>query len=163
MKNRFLLVCAIFAAVTAPIIPRCVGAQPVVGVSDAAGLQNALNAVSDGGVIELAGGTYAAPGGAFTIYSTAETKSFTVRAAQGATVVLTGNGTHDILRFGNAPQSNPRPVTFQGLVFSSGVSTTDFIGGAATLTNANAVFIGCTFNNNSARPSISGGGSLWIQ
>ncbi|MFL6528067.1 MAG: hypothetical protein ACJ8IQ_08215 [Chthoniobacterales bacterium] len=163
MKNRFLLVCAIFAAVTAPIIPRCVGAQPVVGVSDAAGLQNALNAVSDGGVIELAGGTYAAPGGAFTIYSTAETKSFTVRAAQGATVVLTGNGIHDILRFGNTPQSNPRPVTFQGLVFSSGVSTTDFIGGAATLTNANAVFIGCTFNNNSASPSISGGGSLWIQ
>jgi len=108
------------------LVPAASWAQQIVRVpADQSSLQDAVAAVPDGGVIEMAAGTYTAPPSGFTIYNTA--KRFTVRAVAGASVVLSGGGSHDIIRFGNPTVAAGRPVTFQGLTFSNGLSTTDFI------------------------------------
>lgn len=80
-------------------LPSGAHGQQILPVSGAAALQQALDGVPDGGIIEVAAGTYAASPGGWTIYSdlSGGTRSFTVRAAPGASVVLTGNGTMRIL------------------------------------------------------------------
>src|SRR2546428_341324 len=63
------------------------GAPTIVRVpADQASLQVALDTVPDGGIIEIAAGTYNAPSGGFTIYPdlSGGTRSFTGRAARGA-------------------------------------------------------------------------------
>ena len=135
-------------------------AQEIIRVpADSATLQDAITAVHEGGTIELAAGTYTAPPGAFTIYDKA--KGFAIRASAGASVVLSGAGTHDIIRFGNPSVAAGRPVIFQDLTFADGLSTTSFIGGVFTLTHAEAVFLSCRFENNTATPEASSG-VLWL-
>jgi predicted outer membrane repeat protein len=131
-------------------------AEVIVPVSTADGLQQAINSATEGSVIELAGGTYAAPNGSFTLYN--PTAGFTIRAAAGASVTLNGGGGTDILRYTNSQ----KPITFQGISFLNGVSNTNFIGGAMTLDNVEAIFISCTFQNNAANGSSTGGGGLWL-
>ena len=155
--NRCLLVVLLAAGLLAQ---GALQAQEIVRVpADSATLQDAIAAVHEGGVIEMAAGTYTAPPGAFTIYDLA--KGFTIRAAAGALVVLSGSDAHDIIRFGNPSVAEGRPVTFQGLTFAGGLSTTNFIGGVFTLTHAEAVFISCRFENNAATPEASSG-VLWL-
>lgn len=148
-KILLLSVSMIFALMRA-------SAEIIVPVSTADGLQQAINTATDGSVIELAAGTYAAPSGSFTLYN--PTAGFTIRAAAGAAVTLNGGGGTDILRFTNSQ----KPITFQGISFLNGVSNTNFIGGAMTIDNAEAVFISCTFQNNAANGSITGGGGVWV-
>jgi hypothetical protein len=121
-------------------------------------LQNAIGSVTNGGVIELAAGTYT-PNNAFVISDGA--KGFTLRAAAGALVVLNGGG-HDIVRFPLPPNSLAPAVAFERLVFSGGRTTENFIGGALTLVHANAIFTSCKFEDNAANPSVTGGGVFWI-
>ncbi|MDD5565070.1 MAG: hypothetical protein PHQ91_15260, partial [Thermoanaerobaculaceae bacterium] len=125
--------------------------------TDVATLQQAINLIPDGGIVELAGGTYAAPAGGFIISD--QPRGFTVRAAAGQTVVLDGGGAHDVLRFLNSSAITGRPVTFQSLTFANGLSTTDGIGGGFTMQRARATFLQCTFQNNAANPSDTGGGA----
>jgi hypothetical protein len=133
-------------------------AQTIIGVSPGQGSpQEAINSIPDGGIIEFAAGTYNAPPGGFTIYG--GTKGFTMRAAPGATVTLSGHGATDILRF----TESSHVVTFQGLTFADGLTQENFIGGAMTLVNVKAIFLACTFRNNSAGGlGGTGGGGLWI-
>jgi predicted outer membrane repeat protein len=155
--NRCLLVVLL---ATGLVAQGALHAQEIIRVpGDSATLQDAITAVHEGGIIELAAGTYTAPPGAFTIYDTA--KGFTIRATAGALVVLSGAGTHDIIRFGNPSVAAGRPVTFQDLTFADGLSTTNFIGGVFTLTHAEAVFVSCLFENNAATPASSSG-VLWL-
>ena len=135
------------------------GATPVVQVADAAALQNALNTVPEGGIIEIAAGTYNAPSGGFTIYPdlSGGTRGFTVRAASGASVVLSGGGGSEILNF-----TTPKLVTFQGLTFANGASTAQYHGGAVSLSGVQANFVSCTFQNNAAKNPFTGGGAIWI-
>jgi predicted outer membrane repeat protein len=143
-------------------IPAALSAQQVVRVpTEQPSLQAAITAVPDNGVIELAAGTYSAPQGGWSIDTAASGKGFTIRAAAGATVIFSGQDTHDIIRFAN-PATGGRPLTFQGLTFADGVSTTDFIGGGLTVVHANATFVSCTFRNNAANPATTGGGALWL-
>ncbi|MEY2564168.1 MAG: hypothetical protein QOH88_2361 [Verrucomicrobiota bacterium] len=124
--------------------------------ADTASIQNALNIVPDGGTIEIAGGTYNAPNGGFTIYPdlNGATKSFTVKAASSAPVVLNGNGNTDILRF-----TTPKLVTFQGITFANGFSSEDNVGGAISMgRNIQAHFVSCTFDNNAGNARTAGGG-----
>jgi hypothetical protein len=110
-------------------------------------------------VIEMAAGTYTAPGGGFTIFN--QSKRFTIRAAAGAGVTLSGGGTTDILRITNSPH-----IRIERLTFANGLSTTTAIGGAITIANAGVTFVDCTFQNNAANapsPGHTGGGGLWIQ
>ena len=97
LKRRFLA--ALFAISVA--LPFASHAQQMVRVpADQPSLQSAITAVSDGGVIEIAAGTYLAPAGGFTLYDVP--KRMTIRAASGAQVILSGSGTRDILRFANS-------------------------------------------------------------
>ena len=157
LKRRFLA--ALFALSTA--LPLAAHAQQMVRVpADQPDLQSAIATVSDGGVIEIAAGTYVAPAGGFTLYDVP--KGMTIRAATGAATTLSGSGTRDIFRFANSSIAAGRPVTFERITFANGRSTTNFLGGAITLVNAQAVFISCTFQNNAGNAPISGGGAQWI-
>jgi hypothetical protein len=135
-------------------------AQALVRVPAQGTLQQAIATVSDGGVIEIAAGTYNAPSGGFTILNAQ--KFFTIRAAPGATVVLNGAGTN-ILRFSNASLASGRPVTFERLTFSGGVSSAANVGGAVTVVEADATFVNCTFQNNAAQVTDGGGGAILAQ
>ena len=122
-------------------------------------LQDAIGAVADSGIIELAAGTYNAPAGGWTIFPDLNggTKSFTIRAASGANVVLNGGGTTEIFTF-----TTPKPVTFQGLTFANGLSTREYHGGAMSTDHVQASFISCTFQNNTGNAPSTGGGGLWL-
>ncbi|MCA1580436.1 MAG: hypothetical protein LC796_03405 [Acidobacteria bacterium] len=134
-------------------------AQPVLLVpSETLTLQQAIAAIPDGGVIELAAGTYDSPSGGFAIND--QPRSFTIRAASGASVVLDGGGARDILRFINSSPGAGRPVIFEGLTFANGFSATAGIGGGLTLQNASATFRNCVFQNNVASSAQTGGGAL---
>src|SRR6476659_8989879 len=114
----------------------CVQAGPAFGQSlvrvpgDTPSFQDALARVTDGGTVEMSSGTYTAPNGGFT---NPAGKAVTVQAAAGASVTLSGGGSHDIFRFTNAKRAQGKPMTFIGLRFSDGVSPQAFIGGAMTL------------------------------
>lgn len=135
------------------------GAQQILPVSSAANLQQALDNVPDGGVVELAAGNYNAPAGGWTVFPDLNggTKSFTVRAASGASVVLNGGGGTEIFTF-----TTPKLVTFERLTFANGVATRDFHGGAMSTDHAQVRFISCTFQNNAANGPTTGGGGLWL-
>jgi hypothetical protein len=123
-------------------------------------LQAAINAVPDGGVIEMAAGTYSSPSGGFAINDRA--KAFTVRAASGATVVLDGGGTRDVVRFINSSVGAGRSVTFENLIFRNGFSSTAGIAGGVTLHRAKATFRGCRFENNRVTAASTGGGGVVV-
>ncbi len=131
-----------------------------VRVPSQATLQQAIDTVDDGGVIEIAAGSYNAPAGGFTILNA--NRRFTVRAANAASVTLNGAGTN-ILRFSNISRASGRPVVFERLIFSAGVSNAANVGGAVTLVEADATFVGCTFQNNSAPVANAGGGGVLAQ
>ena len=118
-------------AISLSLLATSVRAQQVVQVNNAASLQQALDTVAEGGIVELAAGTYSAPAGGWTIFPdlNGQTRGFTVRAAAGAAVTLTGNGNNRILTF-----TTPKLLTFERLTFSDGVSTEEFHGGARTRT-----------------------------
>src|SRR3981189_1993701 len=100
--------CAILIG-SALAVSNAFGAATIVRVpADQASLQVALNTVPEGGIIEIAAGTYNAPSGGFTIYPDLNggTRGFTVRAASGASVVLSGGGGSEILVF-----TTPKLVT----------------------------------------------------
>lgn len=138
------------------------GASALVHVpGDQPTLQAAIADVTDGGVIEMAAGVYTAPPGGFTVLDYG--KGFTIRAAAGAAVTLSGGGSTDIIRIANSLGRAAHTFIFERLTFTDGVSTNNFIGGALTIVRNDAVFTSCVFQNNSARPSISGGGAIWFE
>src|SRR6266404_3090075 len=142
--------------------PLVLGASALVHVpADKPTLQDAIAEVTDGGVIEMAAGTYPAPSGGFNVLDYG--KGFTIRAAAGASVTLSGGGTTDILRIANSLGRVAHTISFERLTFSSGTSTNNFIGGALTIVRNNAMFTSCIFQNNQANGSISGGGAIWFE
>jgi hypothetical protein len=132
-------------------------AETVIYVpSQVSSLQTAINQVPEGGVIELAAGTYYSPSGGFQIGNLY--KGFTIRAAPGAQVALDGGGNREILRFVNSSLSTGGPVTFRGLKFANGHTHTAGIAAGVTLYYAEGTFIQCVFQNNSAGASANSGG-----
>jgi predicted outer membrane repeat protein len=154
-KSAFLILLAGWAAHNAS------GASALVRVpADQPNLQDAIAEVTDGGTIEMADGTYT-PSGAYTVLDYG--KGFTIRAAAGANVTLSGGGSTDIIRIANSVGRVPHTITFERLRFINGHSSSDFIGGALTIVRNNAIFTGCTFDNNLADPTTSGGGAIWFE
>ncbi|MFN7950765.1 MAG: hypothetical protein U0610_03485 [bacterium] len=142
------------------VVATAASAATVVRVpADAATLTAALSQVSDGGVIELASGTYVAPSGGFKIFSA--TKRYTVRAAPGASVVLSGGGTTDVLRVMNTPGTG-RPLVFEGITIANGRSNTAGIGAGVTLANATVTFVDCQFLQNTSVTVTNGGGAISV-
>src|SRR5947209_3526722 len=95
-KKYFFRFSALLAAVVGAFLaaPQLDAQQLVQVPGDQPGLQQAIAAVADGGVIEMAAGTYDAPTGGFTILDYG--KGFTIRAATRAAVTLTGGNSTDI-------------------------------------------------------------------
>lgn len=121
-------------------------------------LTSALAEIGAGGVIEIAAGTYAAPAAGFIIRNPG--RSFTVRAAAGASVVLDGGGQHRILRLENGTRARGGRIVFQRLVFRHGAAVTPGFGGAVTLSQAEAEFQNCSFEDNRADAGTTGGGAI---
>lgn len=141
------------------ILPSAAFAAPqLVRVpQDAKDIQAAINTVADGGVIELAANTYATPPRGFVISN--ERKGFTVRAA--GPVALDGGGANLLLRFENGQRSRGKLVTFEGIIFRNSASLTEGYG-AVTLSAAEARFVSCVFENNTATGRTSGGGAVRV-
>jgi len=138
---------------TAPVVIHVPG--------DAVTLQAAVNMVNDGNIIELAAGTYTAPAGGWIFNDLG--KGFTIRAASGATVILSGGGTTNILHQINSALSNGRSIVYQDLIFANGYSTTNGFAGGVTLQQAEATFINCVFQNNVGNhPAAGGGGTVVV-
>ncbi len=158
---RSVSVASFLVVLSLTLVPAALRAATFVRVpADAATLTAAVTQVSDGGVIEISSGTYTAPSGGFQI--SGSSKRFTVRAAPGANVVLSGGGTKDILRVLNGPGAG-RPLVFEGITFANGRSSTAGVGGGVTLANAKITFVGCTFVQNSSTVTSGGGGALLIE
>ncbi|HYG64791.1 MAG TPA: right-handed parallel beta-helix repeat-containing protein [Thermoanaerobaculia bacterium] len=149
MRPQRLVVLSFLALVA---MAASASAQSLVRVSPGGDLQAAINSVADGGVIEMAGGTYPSPANGWLIAN--EGRGFTIRAAQGAQVVLDGGRSRRILRFENGTRNRGRLVTFDGLTFRNGAGD----GGAAVnLIQAEAVFRDCVFEDNAASPNSAYG------
>jgi hypothetical protein len=125
----------------------------LIRVPQDAPLQKALDDVSDGGEIEIAAGTYAAPTNGFRIRRLG--KNFTVRAAAGAQVALSGEGSHTIFDIEGRGEADGPVVRFESLTFQDGFGASIVQGGAVSLNGARAAFDGCDFRNN--RASHAGG------
>ncbi|MEE8526565.1 MAG: hypothetical protein V3T72_21730 [Thermoanaerobaculia bacterium] len=138
-----------------------VDARPLERVPQDGTLQQAINRVSNRGVIEIADGVYAPPAGGFKIDSPA--KSFTIRAAAGATVVLDGQGTDPILVYEGTGAASGRRVSFERLVFRNGFSDQVTRGGGVTVAGGHAVFVSSVFEDNvNFETQSRGGGAVQI-
>ena len=121
---------------------------------DVAGLQTAINQVSDGGIIEIST-NLTAPTGGFVLSNL--NKGFTIRAATGVTVVLSGNGVTNILRSDNTSHDSTGPLVFQNLSFENGYSNTAGVSAGVMLDRAQATFVGCEFRDNVSENGVVGG------
>ncbi|HEY4561568.1 MAG TPA: right-handed parallel beta-helix repeat-containing protein, partial [Thermoanaerobaculia bacterium] len=127
---------------------------------DARTLAAAISRVADGGVIEMAGGTYPSPPGGFRIGNLG--KGFTVRAAADATVAIDGGGSRKLLRFVNSDRARGKRVAFQRITFQNGYSADANQSGGVTLGNAEALFQRCSFLVNRAASTQTGGGAVKV-
>jgi len=131
-------------------------AKPLERVPEDGSLQQAIQRVSDGGVIEIAAGTYAAPSNGFR--SVNLSKRFTIRAADGATVVLDGEGQNPIFLFGG--KSVRDRIDFERIVFRDGLSTDPSRAAGVTVEGGRAFFTSCAFESNALTILQGGGGGL---
>lgn len=122
-------------------------------------LQEAIGLINDGGIIELAAGTYHAPQDGFRILN--NQKSFTIRAATGADVSLSGEGGRPVLLLLNKSLGSGS-ITFQGITIRDGFSSRDGVAGGMTVRFARVVFQDCAFINNAGRQPGTGGGGIIV-
>jgi hypothetical protein len=165
-----LLTLAVAGAAVAPPSGSAPGSPPASGVAGAAGvngllrvpqdvptLEEAMAQVGDGGIVELAAGTYAAPQSGFKVSNAG--KGFTVRAAAGASVVLDGGGAHPVLVLRNSARSRGGLVVFQDLAFRNGGGGSPSTAAGVTVDAGEARFVGCRFESNAAAAGVDGGGA----
>jgi predicted outer membrane repeat protein len=147
-------------AVVFLLLPASVLAAPqtIRVPQDVKDLQQAINTVADGGVIEVSPNTYKTPPRGFSIEN--EKKGFTIRAV-GA-VVLDGQGVNQLLRYENGKRDRGKLVTFEGIAFRNGFSETEAYAGGVTMSAAEALFAGCVFEDNQATGRTSGGGAVRV-
>jgi hypothetical protein len=125
---------------------------------DAKTLDVAISRVADGGVVELAAGTYPSPPNGFLINNLR--KGFIVRAAAGATAAIDGGGSRNLLRFVNSSRARGKRVTFLRITFQNGYSADLNEAGGVTLNNAEALFRVCSFVNDRSASTVTGGGAV---
>jgi predicted outer membrane repeat protein len=145
--------------IAGPALYAAAGPSPLVRVpQEAPTLDAAIDRVADGGVIEMAAGTYATPGNGFSFGN--KRKAFTVRAAAGAAVAFDGGGSHALVRLVNSDRARGKRITFEGITFQNGFSIESNQSGGVTLAKAEALFRNCSFVNNRAAGPSTGGGAV---
>jgi hypothetical protein len=150
-----------FAAATF-LTAQAAAAQCLIRVpEDVANLQQAIQQVCDGGVIELAPGVYPSPPEGFRIANLA--KSFTIRSGPNGRAILDGGESRLVLRMENSDRSRGRLVVFERLTFRDGFSTLEGRGGAVTVIAGEARFVDCRFKDNRAAPATTGGGGALVR
>jgi hypothetical protein len=148
---RGTLVLAAVLTVAAPA-----AAETVIHVPNTVStIAAAFLAVPDGGVIEVAAGTYSAPAGGFRLNNLG--KGFTVRPDGSGPVILTGNGQTDILRFQNSSFGTSGALVFEDLIFENGRASQAGIAAGVTVYEGEATFTGCLFRLNVSTASTVGG------
>jgi hypothetical protein len=115
-------------------------------------LDQAISQVGDGGIVELAAGTYAAPSSGFKISN--PRRSFTIRAALGAAVALDGGGQHPVLVLRNSGGV----IVFENLIFRNGGGGSPTTSPGVTVDAGVARFVGCRFEDNAGASGADGGG-----
>lgn len=128
--------------------------------AEAANLESAIGQVTDGGVIEMAHGTYLTPAGGWFFANLQ--KSFTIRAEAGATVTLSGGNTQPVFRIQNTSPSLGGQIAFENLIFANGHSIQDGVGGGVTVEDNPVIFTDCIFQNNNSDANITGGGGAFV-
>jgi hypothetical protein len=118
-------------------------------------LDQAIAQVGNGGAIELAAGTYAAPATGFRVGNAG--KSFTIRAAAGAAVALDGGSSHPIFVLRNTSRAKGGLVIFENLVFQNGGGGSATLSSGVTVDAGEARFVGCRFEHNAGAPGTEGG------
>jgi hypothetical protein len=156
VATAFLVLSVVSAAAQAARNPNLLVRVP----QDSRTLDAAIGRVADGGAIEMAAGTYPSPPNGFSINNAR--KGFTVRAAAGATVAIDGGGSRNLLRFVNSARARGKRVIFQGLTFQNGYSADVNEAGGVTLSAADAGFRSCTFVNDRAASTTTGGGAVAV-
>ncbi len=138
------------------------GTQNLIRVpGDSATVEDAVKAVSDGGIIEIQGGQYTFANGPLFLNDLG--KSFIMRAGAGQEVILQGNGSQDILRFQNSPdKEHQNRIIFDGITFSQGRATQDGVAGGVTIYRSIVEFRNCRFIDNQGNQPSTGGGALVI-
>ncbi|NUM43961.1 MAG: hypothetical protein HUU38_04585 [Anaerolineales bacterium] len=137
------------------------GTPTVIHVpGEVSNLQSAISQVPDGGIIELAAGTYASPTTGWSISNLG--KSFTIQAATVGTVSLDGGGARELFRIMNSSVAQGGAVVFKGLNFVNGYSTTEGTAGGITIHRGEATFVDCVFQNNQGNQPSTGGGAILV-
>lgn len=156
MLSRLVAIVALAAVLaTAPAVAGVIHVPGQVPT-----LSQAVSAVPNGGTIEIAAGTYPSPSGGWFFGNLG--KSFTIRAAAGATVILDGGNARPVFRLQNTSSAFGGQVTFENLVFANGRSTQEAVAGGVTVDDNDAVFAGCTFQNNTCDAATTGGGGAIV-
>jgi len=123
--------------------------------SDAPTLSVAFQMVPDGGVIEVAAGTYSAPAGGFQLNNTG--KGFTIRPDGTGEVAITGNGQNEIIRFQSTAFGASGPLVFEDLIFENGETSQDGIAAGITVYEGEVTFVRCIFRGHASTASTVGG------
>ncbi len=122
-------------------------------------LGTAVSAVSDGGTVDVASGTYTFGSSGLNLSGLNKSVTLSARSLRGVT--FSGGGTSPLVKVVNST-SNGKPLVFEGIVFSNGYSGSANRSGGVTLTNAEATFADCAFTNNRMVESSTGGGALGL-
>ncbi|HEV7786293.1 MAG TPA: right-handed parallel beta-helix repeat-containing protein, partial [Thermoanaerobaculia bacterium] len=150
---------ALALAVSGSVSPLLAANNLVRVPQDAATLDVAIQTVSAGGTIEMAGGIYASPAGGFSIKNANARKSFVIRAAAGAGVALDGGGSRSLVRI---VQNTGQLVIFENITFQNGFTADVSAAGGVTLTRAHAEFHNCAFLGNRSGLPATGGGAVGV-
>ncbi len=128
---------------------------------DVNNIQDAINQISDNGIIEISSGVYQTPAQGFSIL--ALNKNFTIRAKAGANVIFNGNGNNRILNIQEIPSNPADSINFEKITFKDGFTNINGAG-AITIMKMNVTFDNCVFQNNRKNHSSSGtvGGAVSI-
>lgn len=159
VSTLFIALTFLITGVSGPALQAAQRSGQLVRVpQDARTLDVAISRVADSGVIEMAAGTYPSPPNGFRIANLR--KGFIVRAAAGAAVAIDGGGTRNLLRFVNSDRGRGKRVTFLRITFQNGYSADLNEAGGVTLGEAEALFRICSFVNNRAASTMTGGGAV---
>lgn len=155
--KRYLLWVSVVLLSAMPL--RATLAQSTIHVPGESGLQQAIANVANGGVIEMAGGTYEAPSSGFSI--SAAQKHFTIRAAasQSVTITRSSSGSQGLFLISSSNPNQGQHVTFERISFEGGISDEDERAGAITISRSDVTFIDCNFQSNNANSSNPAGGN----
>jgi predicted outer membrane repeat protein len=156
-----MVVRAVLSAVVVSLLATVSAAGELIRVPIEVGtLESAISQISDGGVIEMDNGTYPTPVGGWFFANLQ--KSFTIRAATGATVTLDGSNARPVFRLQNTNPALGGQVSFESLIFANGRSTQNGVGGGVTIEANTALFTDCVFQNNESDADITGGGGVFV-